>query len=210
MAERPNICNQIHMPLQAGNDRILHKMNRTYTKQEFLDLVKETRDIIPDIAISTDIIIGFPTETDEEFNDTIDVVKTVQFDSAFIFKYSERPNTRAAQKFPDDVDESIKKSRIIKLNDIQNKISLEKNKALIGSNQEILIEELQTKRSNLEMQGRTDCNRIVILPKNLNQKIGDFVTAKITDATRNILKGTLEKTKKANKQKPKNYILEPA
>ena len=189
MLERSNICNQIHMPLQAGNDRILHKMNRSYSKEEFLGLVSDIRDIIPDIAISTDIILGFPTETEDEFLDTVDVVKKVEFDSAFIFKYSERPNTRAAQKFPDDVSEDIKKDRIIRLNDIQNTISMKKNNALIGTTQKILIEDLKTKKSENEVQGRTDCNRIVILPKS-NQKLGQTLPVKITAATRNILKGS--------------------
>tara|TARA_A100001015_G_scaffold290469_1_gene363507 strand:+ start:453 stop:1772 length:1320 start_codon:yes stop_codon:yes gene_type:complete len=188
MSERENICNQIHMPLQAGNDRVLHKMNRSYTKQEFLNLVDEIRNIIPDISISTDIILGFPTETEEEFLDTVDVVEKVEFDSAFIFKYSERPNTRAAQKFPDDVSEAVKKDRIIRLNDIQNTISMKKNNNLIGTTQNILIEDLKTKRSEDEVQGRTDCNRIVIVPKT-NQRLGETLPVKITAATRNVLKG---------------------
>jgi len=188
MAERPNICNQVHMPLQAGNDRVLQKMNRSYTKDEFLGLVADIRSIIPDVSITTDIILGFPTETEAEFLDTVDVVEKVQFDSAFIFKYSERPNTRAAQKFPDDVSEADKKDRIIRLNRIQDAIGLKKNEALIGTTQTILIEELSTKKSQDEVQGRTDCNRIVILPKG-NQKLGDMVPVKITEATRNVLKG---------------------
>ncbi len=188
MKERPNICNQIHMPLQAGNDRVLHKMNRTYTKQEFLDLVTGIRAVIPDIAISTDIIVGFPTETEAEFLDTVDVCKQVQFDSAFIFKYSERPNTRAAMKFPDDVSEADKKSRIIRLNELQNNIGLAKNKQLIGTKQQILIEELTTKRSDDDAQGRTDCNRIVIVPK-AGLAIGDLMDVTIVDATRNVLLG---------------------
>ena len=188
MAERDNICKQIHMPLQAGNDRVLHKMNRTYTKQEFLDLVKEVRDIMPDVSFSTDIILGFPTETDDEFDDTVAVVKEVEFDSAFIFKYSERPNTRAAMKFPDDVPEEVKKQRIIQLNDIQNEISLKKNQAKIGQTETVFIEELSTKKSDQEIQGRTDCNRIVILEKG-DEKIGDKIQVRITNATRNVLKG---------------------
>lgn len=188
MKERKNICNQVHMPLQAGNDRVLQKMNRSYTKKEFLDLVDEIRAIIPDVSITTDIIIGFPTETYDEFLDTVDVVKKVGFDSAFIFKYSERPNTRAAQKFPDDVTEADKKARIIELNQIQDEIGLKKNQALIGTTQHILIDELSTKKSQDEVQGRTDCNRIVILKKE-NQQLGDIIAVKVTEATRNVLKG---------------------
>ena len=176
------------MPLQAGNDRVLHKMNRTYDKQEFLDLVTQIKSIIPNISISTDIIVGFPTETEEEFLDTYDVMEQVEFDSAFIFKYSERPNTRAAQKFPDDVSEADKKSRVIRLNDLQNSISLKKNHNLIHTTQKVLIESLSTKKSNNEIQGRAECNRIVIIPKE-KQKLGDTINCLITDATRNVLKG---------------------
>lgn len=188
MRDRRNICPQLHMPLQAGNDRVLRKMNRTYTKQEFLDLVAHIRSIMPAIALSTDIIVGFPTETEEEFLDTLDVVKQVQFDSAFIFKYSERPNTRAAMKFPDDVSEADKKDRIMCLNDVQNDISLAKNKALVGSKQDVLIEALHTKKSDTEIQGRTACNRIVILPKG-TETLGQTLTCTIHGATRNVLKG---------------------
>ena len=190
MAERDNICKQIHMPLQAGNDRILKKMNRSYTKNEFLGLVDEVREFMPNVSLSTDIILGFPSETDHEYMDTVDVVKAVEFDSAFIFKYSERPNTRAAQKFPDDISEEDKKVRIIHLNDIQNEISQRKNMSLIGTDQQILIESLKTKRSDNEIQGRTDCNRIVICEKG-DEKLGELKNVKITAATRNVLKGTL-------------------
>ncbi len=189
MSERDNICKQLHMPLQSGNTRILDKMNRTYTKEEFLSLINLTRQYMPNANISTDIIIGFPTETENEFEDTVDVVQKVKFDSAFIFKYSERPNTRAAKKFPDDISDSIKTQRIIKLNEIQNQISLNKNKAQIGLNQKVLIEALETKRSKNEFQARNDGNQIVILPKS-NLSIGQYITIKINDATRNILKGS--------------------
>ena len=187
MAERDNICKQIHMPLQAGNDRVLHKMNRTYSKEEFLSLSSQIKEIIPNIALSTDIIIGFPTETEEEFQDTLDVVREVEFDSAFNFKYSERPNTRAAMKFPDNVTEEEKKDRITRLNDLQNEICLIKNQAHIGETMDILIEQLTTKRSDKDVQGRADNNKIVIIPNN-DYKIGDWVTVKITEATRNILR----------------------
>jgi len=188
MAERDNICKQLHIPLQAGNSDILHKMNRTYTKQEFLDLIDVVRDRIPNASLSTDIIVGFPTETAEQFEDTIDVVQKVEFDSAFIFKYSERPNTTAARHFKDDVSEENKTSRIIRLNEIQDGISLRKNQAHIGTVERILIEEEKTKKSDDEYQGRTDSNRIVIIPKG-NYKKGDFISVKITAATRNVLKG---------------------
>jgi len=188
MAERDNICKQIHLPLQAGNTRVLDKMNRTYSKEEFLALVNDIRSIMPNVALSTDIIVGFPTESYEEFLDTLDVVKKVKFDVAFTFKYSERPNTLATKKFPDDVSEEEKTKRIMELIAAQKVISLEKLSAHIGSVQTVLIEKMGTKRSEEDYQGRNDANTIVILPKGPYQ-IGDYVQAKITEATTNILKG---------------------
>lgn len=188
MAERDNICKQIHMPLQAGNTRVLDKMNRTYTKEEFLGLVDEVRTILPDVNFSTDIIVGFPTETAEEFEDTLDVVRKVRFDSAFTFKYSPRPNTYAYKKLEDDVSEDEKTRRIMILNEVQRQISFEKNQAQIGSVQEILIEECSTKKSDDDFQGRNDGNQIVIVPKGPYEK-GDYIKVTITDATVNVLKG---------------------
>jgi tRNA-2-methylthio-N6-dimethylallyladenosine synthase len=188
MANRDNICKQLHMPLQSGNTRILDKMNRTYTQEEFIRLIELTRSYMPTANISTDIIVGFPTETDQEFEDTVDVVKTVEFNSAFIFKYSERPNTRAAKTFPDDISESVKTRRIVQLNEIQNEISLKKNRAQLGQCQTVLVEALETKRSKTEIQTRNDANQIVILPER-NVDVGDYIDVQINDATRNILKG---------------------
>lgn len=189
MAERETICKQIHLPLQAGNSRVLSKMNRTYTKEEFLSLVERIRSLIPKVALSTDIIVGFPTETHDEFLDTLDVVQQVQFDSAYIFKYSERPNTVAARRFPDDVSEADKTARIVQLNECQRNISLSKNKACIGSNERVLIEALSTKKSELDCQGRTDSNRIVILPLQADVTLGQMRQVRIVDATPNVLKG---------------------
>ena len=189
MAERENICKQVHMPLQAGNDRVLDMMNRTYTKQEFYDLINETRDIMPDVNVSTDIIVGFPTETAEEFEDTVEVVEKVGFDSAYIFKYSERPNTRAAKKFPDDVPEEEKTSRIVRLNDIQHAIALRKNNEHIGKIEKVLIDATTTKKSPDYFQGRSDGNTIVILPKSDKYTKGDIVNVKIHSATKNALQG---------------------
>ncbi|MCK5076417.1 MAG: tRNA (N6-isopentenyl adenosine(37)-C2)-methylthiotransferase MiaB, partial [Calditrichia bacterium] len=163
IAEKPNVCKQIHLPLQAGSTRILDLMNRTYTQKDFLDLVDEIKKQVPDVVLSTDIIIGFPTETDEEFEDTFKLMKKVQFDSAFIFKYSERENTVAARKFPDDISGEVKKERIIRLNALQKAISLKKNEAHIGQIHEVLIEQKGTKRNENEWQGRNDGNKIVLL-----------------------------------------------
>lgn len=189
IAERPNICKQIHMPLQAGSNTILKKMNRTYTREEYLELIDLTRKCIPNVAISTDIILGFPTETDKEFEDTIDIIKKVGFDSAYIFNYSERPHTRAAKFFSDDVTPEEKKRRIIRANQIQDAISLKKNRTHIGETHDILIEQTSTKRSNEDCQGRMDNNKLVIIPKKTSYKIGDYITVKITDASKNVLKG---------------------
>ncbi|MBT5953433.1 tRNA (N6-isopentenyl adenosine(37)-C2)-methylthiotransferase MiaB [bacterium] len=189
MAERDNICKQIHMPLQAGSSRILKKMNRTYTKEEFLDLVDHIRDIMPDVHLSTDIILGFPTETDEEYMETEEVVKKVKFDTAFIFKYSERPNTTAERLFKDDVSEEQKKHRIIRLNAFQRDIRLEKNREKIGKEQKILVEKIGSRRDPNEIQARNEGNTVVILPSNKDISVGDLVMVKITDATPDVLKG---------------------
>ena len=189
MSEKSNICNQLHMPLQAGNNRILEKMNRNYTKETFIKLVNDVREIIPNASISTDIIIGFPTESYEEFLDTVDIVKQLQFDAAFIFKYSERPNTRAAIKFPDDVSEQEKTKRIIELNDIQKAIIFKKNLQQIGQTQTILIESLTTKKSDDFFQARNEANQIVIIPKSNDYTVGDYITVSIYNAGPNTLFG---------------------
>ncbi len=188
VAENPKVCKHIHLPLQAGNSRVLDMMNRTYSKEEFLDLVDEIRDFYPEMILTTDIIVGFPTETDEEFEDTFDVMQKVEFDSAFIFKYSERKGTIAAKRYPDDVSEEAKTERIVRLNELQKEISHTKNLAHIGQVHEVLIESLTTKKSDTDVQGRNDGNKLVILPGG-DYGVGDFVTAKIIDASAHVLKG---------------------
>ena len=190
VAENPKVCKHIHLPLQAGNSRILELMRRTYTQKEYLKLVEDIRRQDPEIVLTTDIIVGFPTETDEEFQDTCHVVAEVEFDSAFIFKYSERKGTLAHRKYPDDVAEEVKTERIMRLNELQKAISLKKNRAHIGQVHQILIEDKATKRSPEDIQGRNDGNKLVILPKG-QLKIGDFVNVKIIDASANVLKGQL-------------------
>ncbi len=188
VAENPKVCKQIHLPLQAGNTRVLDAMNRTYTKEEFLNLVEDIRNHHSEIVLSTDIIVGFPTETDKEFEGTYDVMRKVEFDSAFIFKYSERKKTIAARKYPDDVPEEKKKERIVRLNELQKEISLKKNTAHIGQVHQVLIEQESTKKSPHDYQGRNDGNKIVIIPAGDYVK-GDFVNVKITEATPHVLKG---------------------
>ena len=187
MANNTNVCKHIHLPLQSGNDRVLDMMNRTYTQKEFLDLVLKIRTLMPNVVLSTDMIVGFPTETDEEFEDTLRVVREVQFDSAFTFKYSERKGTIASKKYPDDVSEAKKTERIMRLIAIQREISLQKNRAHIGEVYDILIESSPAEQPS-EVHGRTDGHKIVVLAPG-NYKAGEFIKVKITDATPNALKG---------------------
>ena len=188
VAENPKVCKHIHLPLQAGNSRVLNLMNRTYTREEYLELVQDIREHYPEMVLSTDIIVGFPTETDREFEDTYEVVTQVEFDSAFIFKYSERQGTVAARKYPDDVPEAVKKERIVRLNELQNRISLLKNQAHLGEIHKVLIEQESTRKSPHDYQGRNDGNKIVIIPEGPYKK-GDTILVKISDATPHVLKG---------------------
>ncbi|MFQ5865289.1 MAG: tRNA (N6-isopentenyl adenosine(37)-C2)-methylthiotransferase MiaB [bacterium] len=187
MADNPKICNHIHLPLQAGNDRILELMARTYTKKGFLDLVDKIRSTIPEVTLTTDVIVGFSSETDEEFEETFEVMKEVEFDSAFIFKYSERKNTIAYRKCPDDVPPHKKTERIVRLNDLQKQISLKRNKEAIGKTLDILVEGPSKKNEN-EWMGRTDGNKIVIFSKGEFEP-GDLIQVEIHDTTANTLFG---------------------
>jgi tRNA-2-methylthio-N6-dimethylallyladenosine synthase len=190
IAEEPKVCKQIHLPLQAGSSAVLERMNRTYTKEEYLELYFKLKREIPGVVISTDIIVGFPGESDEDFLETVEVMEKVKFDSAFIFKYSERRGTIAQKKFPDDVPEEIKTERIVRLNGLQKAISLEKNLSHVGEIHEVLIENESSKKNNLEGTGRNDGNKLVLF--NLkNHKVGEIVRVKITGATPNVLKGKL-------------------
>lgn len=191
IAENPRVCKHIHLPLQAGNSRILDKMNRTYSKEEYLALVDDIREHFPAMVLTTDIIVGFPGETDEEFEDTVDVMQKVEFDSAFIFKYSPRKGTVAFRRFPDDVPETVKKERIIRLNEIQNDISLRKNQDHIGEVHRILIEQESTRKSPDDFQGRNDGNKIVIFQRG-DYQAGDYVNVEILDATPHVLRGRVK------------------
>ncbi len=187
MAGNPKVCKSIHIPLQAGNNRVLGLMDRSYTKEEFLALAEKMKKRIPGVTLTTDIIVGFPTETDEEFADTIDVVQKVGFDVAFTFKYSERKGTIASKKYPDDVSEEKKTERIMKLIEIQRAITLKNNQAYIGQICDILIEPALGENVQQNVVGRTDGNHLVILPQG-PYKIGDIIKARITEATPHVLK----------------------
>lgn len=178
-AKNPKICNHIHFPLQAGSDRVLQRMNRTYSKQHFMDMSEKMRQAIPGLALSTDIIVGFPGETDEDFQETLDVMHAVKFDSAFTFKYSARPGTKASE-FEDSVPEAVKQNRLERLIDIQRQHTLERNREHIGETHAVLVEK-DSKKSKQQHMGRTRNNKIVVFDKGAEQ-VGDFVTVRITGA----------------------------
>lgn len=204
MADYPQICNHIHLPLQSGSDRILDLMARTYTKKEFLQLAAKIKKTLPDVTLTTDVIVGFSSESDVDFEATCDVVKQVEFDSAFMFKYSERQNTIAYRKCPDDVPPHKKTQRIVRLNELQRAISLGKNQEMIGKNYEILMEG-PSKKNAEEWMGRTDGNKIVIVKKNGFVQ-GDLIEAKIRAATTNTLFGEALSTPSSNSHHPLRVI----
>jgi tRNA-2-methylthio-N6-dimethylallyladenosine synthase len=186
MKSNSKICKHIHLPLQAGASRILELMNRTYSKEDYLQLANRIRREIPEITLTTDIIIGFPTETDADFEDTLQVMRQVEFDAAFMFKYSERPHTIAARRFPDDVPEEVKTARIVRLVALQKKLSLRRNKLLLGKTLPALVQGRGKKPGQL--LGRSDGNIIVVFPDNGAQN-GDLVHVTINEVTANTLLG---------------------
>jgi len=190
MVKHKNICNQIHLPLQAGSSRILKRMNRTYTKEEFLNLVDLIRDYMPGCSISTDIIVGFPGETDEDFTETMEVVSKVEFDSAYMFKFSSRPGTKAAE-YTDQIPEDIKQQRLETLIEFQHKITLIKNRKKIGTELEVLIEKV-SKKSTDQWSGRTEGNTPVVFNKINKYKIGDLVKIEILDVKGMTLLGSIK------------------
>lgn len=179
MAKYDNICNYVHLPLQAGNDEVLNRMNRTYTKDQFLARVNQIRNTLPNVGISTDIIVGFPGENEAEFQETMDVMEVVKFDSAFTFKYSSRPGTKAAE-FDDHVPEDEKQHRLERLIEMQQKHTLFRNKTIVGRVEMVLVEK-ESKRSKKQWAGRTDANKWVVFNKE-NAKIKDLIPVKIMDA----------------------------
>lgn len=181
IAEHPNLCNYIHLPVQSGSDRILKLMNRTYTVEHYLNLIEKARKIIPGVSFSTDIISGFPTETYEDHIMTLDVMQKVQYDGAYMFKYSPREGTKA-YKMEDDVTEETKAKRLNDIIDLQQSISYEINQKMIGKDEIVLVEG-KSKKSDQFMAGRTDTNKVVIFPANDEIKTGDYVKVKINRAT---------------------------
>ena len=180
IAEHPKLCKHIHLPLQAGNDRVLELMRRTYTHAEFRALVDEMRGTIPGLALTTDVIAGFPTETADEFEDTLRLVEDVRFDAAFTFKYSERQGTYAQRKLRDDVPAEEKTRRIVALVELQKRITDEINRAQVGVEHEVLLEERDAKRAD-HLVGKTDNFKHTILPAD-GAEIGDTVRVVVESA----------------------------
>jgi len=189
MAEHDNICKYIHLPVQSGSNRVLELMNRTYTIEHYLTLIDKARKLMPGVSFSTDIIAGFPTETDEDHQKTLDIMSKVRYDGAFMFKYSPREGTKA-YKMGDDVPEEVKTRRLTEIIDLQQKISAEINQANIG-NEEVVLVEGFSKKSKEFLSGRTDTNKIAIIPNQDNLKPGDYVRIRITRATSATLFGDI-------------------
>mgnify|MGYP001161569758 FL=1 len=189
MKKYRNICNYIHLPVQSGSSKILQKMNRGYSKEWYLKRIKSIREIIPDCAISTDIITGFCDESDEDFQETLDLMKKVEFNFSYMFFYSERPKTLAERKYKDNIPLEIKKSRLQKVIDLQKEHSLKSNKSSVGKIMEVLVEG-PSKKSALEYCGRNDENYKVVFPKE-HSKEGDYVNVLIERFTSATLIGKI-------------------
>ncbi|MDD7885513.1 tRNA (N6-isopentenyl adenosine(37)-C2)-methylthiotransferase MiaB [Flavivirga sp. 57AJ16] len=181
MAKYNNICNHIHLPVQSGSDRILKEMNRLHTRKEYMNLIDNIRQIIPNCAISQDMIVGFPTETEDDFQDTVSLMNYVKYNFGYMFTYSERPGTMAERKMEDDVPEEVKKRRLQDIVDLQREHSEIKTKEHLDTIVEVLIEK-ESKKSKLQWSGRTPQNIVAVFPK-AHYKIGDFVNVKVTDCT---------------------------
>ena len=194
MSRYDNICNYIHLPMQSGSDRILKRMNRNYSKEQFIKIANTIRNILPNVGISTDIIVGFPGETDADFHDTIDIMDKIKFDSAFNFKYSPRRGTKASE-YDDQVNEKVKDERLKQVIELQKKHTLIRNLELVGSIQEVLVEK-QSKLSKNKWAGRTDSNKWIIFDKD-NLKVKDIIKIEVVDARGITLHGRLKNHSKA-------------
>lgn len=181
MAKYDNICNYIHLPVQSGSDRILKAMNRLHTREEYFELIDNIRRIIPDCAISQDMIAGFPSETEEDHKDTLSLMEYVKYDFGFMFAYSERPGTLAARKLEDDIPETVKKRRLTEIIDLQRTHGLYRTQQHLGKVEEVLIEGT-SKKSDAHWMGRNSQNTVVVFPKE-GYAIGEFVNVKIEDCT---------------------------
>lgn len=189
IADYTNICKAIHLPVQSGSSRILKLMNRSYTREWYLDRIKAIKNYLPEASISTDIIAGFCTETEEDHAETLSVMREAGYSAAFMFKYSERPNTIAAKKYGDDVDEAVKSRRLEEIIALQQQLSLESNRKDVGQTFEVLVEGV-SKRSTEQLFGRSSQNKVVVFNRG-SHKPGDYVKVKIVSCSAATLKGEL-------------------
>ena len=190
MASHANICNHIHLPVQSGSNKVLKLMNRKYTREWYLDRIARIRQAIPDCGISTDMFTGFHNESEEDFQETMSLMREVGFDSSFMFKYSERPGTFAAKRLPDNVPEDVKIDRLNRMIALQNELSLCSNRSDVGKTFEVLVEGY-SKRSKDDMFGRTQQNKVIVFPAG-DTKVGDRVMCKVEKATSATLIGVID------------------
>jgi len=181
IANTPNICKAIHLPFQSGSNSVLKRMSRKYTREWYMDRISTIKKYIPDCGLSTDVIAGFCGETEEEHKETLSLMEWAGYDYAFMFKYSERPNTIAQKKFDDDVPEKVKSARLTEIIALQQTLSLRSNKESVGKTYEVLVEGF-SKRSDNDLAGRNTQNKMVVFPKK-DFKVGDYVMVKITNCT---------------------------
>ncbi len=208
MAEEKRFCNHIHLPLQAGSTEVLTRMNRDYSRESFMKLVEQIRKLMPDVGLTTDIIVGFPGETEEQFQETLEVVEQCQFDMAYMFKYSERDHTLARKKYADDVPEDVKLDRLSRLIALQTSLGAEKNRKEVGGSHEVLIEGT-SKRSTADWMGRTGSGKVVVFPapdgatiQDLDSYRGTLVTVEIQSCTQATLKGVARWDQSEHNQSP--------
>jgi tRNA-2-methylthio-N6-dimethylallyladenosine synthase len=187
-AEQHNVCDYIHLPVQHGNTEVLDRMRRTYSREEYLQRVERLREIVPEVSLSTDIITGFCGETEEQHRDTLSLMRRVRYDNAYMFAYSERPQTYAEKKYEDDVPEEVKKRRLTEVIELQHEIQLERNEAEIGREHVVLVEG-PSKKSDAQLCGRTDTNKMVVFDRENFEK-GQYVRVRIEDCTKATLLGT--------------------
>jgi tRNA-2-methylthio-N6-dimethylallyladenosine synthase len=188
-----NICNYIHLPVQSGNTRILQLMNRTYTREWYMKKIERIREIIPDCGISSDIIAGFCSETEEEHQDTLSIMEYSKYDYGYMYFYSERPGTLAAKRYADDIPEDVKRRRLQKIVDVQYQLSLNSNKRDVGNTYEVLIEG-NSKKDDACWMGRSSHNKVIVFPK-LNYELnkGDYAMVKVVSCTKGTLLGEIVK-----------------
>ena len=189
IAEMPNVCKHIHLPVQSGSNSILKLMNRKYTREWYLDRVAAIRRIVPDCGLSTDIFVGYHGETEEDHQLSLSLMREVGYDSAFMFKYSERPGTYASKHLPDNIPEEVKLQRLSELIALQTQISAEQNRKDVGKEFDVLVENF-SKRSREQLCGRNEQNKMVVFPKG-NHHIGDTVRVRIIDSSSATLLGEL-------------------